>query len=128
MKPVLYFGCIGQAGHYLFGGDDTINKGSIGYVLSNKLDSIGDTPRDEQVQGRVRRFYQLGPEVDDRHCGRVDIGLWSCLDWWDRTVDKRHGSHSVFLARGVFTFSALLEAGRLAWPDVIARQPVPVTP
>ena len=127
MNPVLYFGCLGETGPYLFDGtpNDDVRHTKVGFVLKGIVDDVGYGRLAEQPQGKVRRFGLLGPVVNTLQ-GDVDIGVWTCLDWWDRTVDARPCSHSVFLKRGVFSFEYLLATGMKAWPQVASRQPVTV--
>lgn len=46
---------------------------------------------------------------------------WTVVGWWDRTGDKRHGSNSAILVRGVLSFEEAIACGREAFPRVWAR-------
>jgi hypothetical protein len=113
---ILYFGCVNDrnsTGHALYGALAADVRIQNAYDMSRWLDNLA--PRDgrklHQPQGQARYYQRDG---------------WSVVDWWDRSVDHRGDSHSSFLARGDWTAAELLAAGAIRWPDVWARQPVPV--
>ena len=115
MKTILYFGCIGDCGHYLWSSER--NKIHVRTPFNNDrfvmhLDSAFSPP-DTWTQGQAMRS-QVGP--------------WTILDWWDRSVDTRPGSHSLVVARGYrgSTLAEILVDFGKVFPSVLARQRFPV--
>lgn len=46
---------------------------------------------------------------------------WSAIAFWDRSVDSRGNSNSVFIVRGSWSFKEVVEIAKRAFPDVWAR-------
>ena len=111
---VLYFGCWGGVGHHLYHPDGR----SAGAAQERSLDGpyVPPCPRgcrlgcsDEercQPQGLARLTQEPGRTV---------------LDFWDRTVDARGGSHSLFLLPPGTGFADALRLSRTAFPRVWHR-------
>lgn len=108
MKTVYYFGCVGSAGHFLH----TPGPLSVGLgqeILPKSLWPKVDTsfcPQDGQGQGLIK-YTQLDG--------------WSIIAFWDRSGDSRPGSHSTFLINESVTPEDLLEAAKLAYPQIFSR-------
>lgn len=106
---ILYFGCLDEAGHYLF---SKVNPG-------------------------IRtRDQPWGLNIDSEavgHCGRGTPGIcvttrkdgWTAVDFTDNSVDSRPGSHSCFLAHACLSANELLELARDQWPEVFSRRGFP---
>lgn len=76
--------------------------------------------------------------------GRVDGGLvpssrqgeaalhhsddWTALAWADRTIDARGGSNSVVFLPGRLDFEEAVEQAKVAFPEILNRQPVELYP
>ncbi len=103
---VLYFGCIGDAGHYVHG---TLSHGNYRKALPSsiypKIDS-GFLPREQQRQGQAQLCKLDG---------------WTFITFWDRTVDTRPGSNSAFLAEGDFSFDEVCAFAADRFPLVWKR-------
>jgi hypothetical protein len=118
--PWFYFGCVREAGHYLFDRNGNKARGYGGpeqYHLREALshfDSVLPPPRGDGLYRAS--FSTLG-------------GLGYCaLSWWDGSVDKRPGSNSTVFAPGlIWTPERLLEIYPKAFPWLAERQPQPVT-
>lgn len=85
---IYYFGCWKELGHYLW------NK--HGYTVKNQtpwqdIDAFL-CPNGPQIQGVVKIHHKDG---------------WTAMAFWDRSVDKRPGSNSVFIAEGIYTFEEM---------------------
>jgi hypothetical protein len=107
-RDIYYFGAIGDAGHYLwtedFGhmrGFETMQQLPWGYRIYAEL-----CPSGEQVEGVARIHHLAG---------------WTALAFWDRSVDHRPGSNSVFIFRGELTFDDAVARAKEKFPDVWAR-------
>jgi hypothetical protein len=113
---VWYFGCeprVGaHSGHHLWDREGGLY---VSYSLAPfPLDGEW-CPRGPQEEGRALLSRRLLGSQD-----------WTVVAWWDRSVDHRTGSHSTFLARGLWSFDEMLAAAREAFPTVFARQNRPI--
>jgi hypothetical protein len=115
MTDVFYFGCVQTSGHFLW---DTSfrtlsarttpwGNGIDGKLCPGTVDRrLGCVPTEEQEQGRAVLHHRDG---------------WTALAFWDRSVDERGGSNSVFVARGTFTADEMIAKAREAFPRIWAR-------
>ena len=122
--PVYYYGCIGKPGHYLHipaaspwdgkvhSNPDGWPKAWASHYAGGQIDGTL-CPRGRQVEGAASLHHVEG---------------WTALAFWDRSVDRRPASNSVFVVREWLDFPAMLERARAAWPDVFARFSFPVVP
>lgn len=118
---VLFFGCHGSKGHYLWTEDRrrhlTARPGEeYGYVGSQgegtwipmgwkKLD--GAFPPRPGKQGEASLHH---------------VGDWTVIAWWDYSVDDRGGSNANFLIEQPnLDFDTALALARDRWPEVFAR-------
>lgn len=108
-KPaqVLYFGCIGEAGHYLWNhrGRQTTDWASI-------------QPWGEEVDGG------LAPQDNGERQGEALLhhkGGWTAIAFWDRSVDSRPGSNSAFLVDREVGFDVAVTLAKTNFPAVWAR-------
>lgn len=113
MTAVYYFGCWGAPGHMLW------------------------RPNRTSLSHRTEPFLSLGRSLDGGFCpGGVHastreqeegatrlhhIAGWTVLSFWDRSGDRRHGSHSTFLVEGAHDFTATVALAREHFPDVLDR-------
>lgn len=116
MELVYYFGCNNGPGHYMHSpgmrtGDDLTDRRHIsrltganpwGYGIDGNL-----CPADpEQLQGRALLHYKDG---------------WTAVAFWDRSVDHRKGSNSVFLAPAIHDFDVMMRLSKEAFSTVFDR-------
>jgi len=120
--PVLYFGPYASVGHHLryqegrmVGADQLIGQGFsaehlrarsvYGLALDRGVDG-GYTPtagrNDEQAEGHAMLTHESGMTV---------LGIW------DRSIDKRGGSHSTYIAVGTFDFATMCELCKSVYPE-----------
>jgi hypothetical protein len=120
-QPVYYFGCLRGVGHYLH---DPAAAGWRGYKAERNPDGWPEAWR-SYYPGAVLDDAALmfGPCKDQTEGVPVlhHVEGWTALAFWDRSVDKRGGSKSVFVTRGTLDCPAMIEAARAAWPQVWAR-------
>jgi hypothetical protein len=124
VNRVLYFGCWGQVGHYLWDPrgehpkDDTMPT----ELRRNKIDGVyapvfglrpGYNYDREQPEGRARLAYVSG---------------WTVLAFWDRSCDRRGASNSAFLLEGHFDFAGALALARATFPSIFERFTFEVVP
>lgn len=93
---VYYFGCDGQAGHYMH------------------------TP-DMRTDSAFMRSNPWGYGIDDGFKGLQHKDGWTALAMTDYTVDSRPGSNSVFLAEGEFDAKQMAELAVLHFPSIVKR-------
>lgn len=120
MKIALYFGCINEPGHYLFGA-----RGS-----KSTLRPQSDYPGFPWTIAHLDGGLLENGQEPDRETGRVrwTCGgrptLWFAFYWWDRSVDGRPASNSGFYVSG-FEIGEQEQAFEYAckqWPKVVSRQ------
>lgn len=108
--PPIYMGCHRQAGHYFF----TKGMRSLGGFAEERGLYALDTafaPTDTQDQGLA--WF---------HAGQSNGIPWNVISFWDRTIDRRPGSHSTFLLTGSFKFfSEAIVICRQDFPEVFER-------
>ncbi len=105
MNEPIYFGCVERIGHYCYAADlgRATWRGRREWV--NRLDGLLP-PLDTTVQGVATLAYIHG---------------FSILAFWDRSVDNRPGSNSVFLIPGRWSFEETLERARVTFPKIFDR-------
>jgi hypothetical protein len=110
-KPTypIYWGCqTGRAGHYAWGPGLWVRLG-LPHLHNRWLrnrDGLLPPPGSEQ-QGRCTLSHPLGD--------------FTCLAFWDRSVDAREGSNSAFVLPGILNFELAAALAREAFPAVFAR-------
>lgn len=113
LMPSHYFGSLGD-GHIMYAAGEpparrpTENRD---FLTRNpwRLQVDGTLcPPGQQFQGRCLIHHKDG---------------WTALAFWDRTIDERNNSCSVFLAQGEHSFSDMLMIARRDFPAIVARYP-----
>jgi hypothetical protein len=104
---VLYFGCWDRPGHFLFqpNGQWPLSHATPFGSFGEQLDRDHYKP-EEQTEGVARLTHDSG---------------WTILAFWDRSVDRRSGCHSTFLAPGTWSAEEMIAGAREAFPSVWAR-------
>lgn len=108
-----YFGCrrIGEAGHFLY--DETnrpvrgrdLERDGLPAIFENALDGVY-APVGPQIEGRALRHLVHGRTI---------------IAFWDRSVDSRPGSNSVFVLSGELTFDEAWAEAQRRFPWVVQR-------
>lgn len=115
LRGGLYFGCVETAGHYLWDESlryiDHLPRG-FPWTLG-KLDG-GLIPA-EALRGPQGVAYL------------THAGLWTFVNFADRSVDHRHGSHSLFCLPGKWSDEAALAEARARFPRIWQRFTFTVT-
>jgi len=103
-----YFGCMSEAGHYFFSRDSRMSRdidspqgNPWGYSVDGKL-----CPTGAQTQGLLQLHHKDG---------------WTAIAFWDRSVDERPGSCSVFLCPGTKNAVEMLTLAAERFPNVMRR-------
>lgn len=104
-----YFGCIGEAGHYMF--DERLRKTwkrdtSYSYPVPFEKVDGGLCKSGAQVQGEALLHHKDG---------------WTALSFWDRTVDTRGGCNSNFFFDEILTFDEALKEAEQRFPSIFER-------
>lgn len=103
----IYFGCIRESGHYFhpLKGYKTTNlpeNWPWGYEVDGKLQP------EKESQGSAKLHHKDG---------------WTCLAWWDRTVDKRPASTSAIAIREEgLKFQDMADLLLKHYPEISKRQ------
>ena len=103
-----YFGCVGDAGHYLH---DThlrhVRGGRDSTLLPwDRIDGKLAPQGPRQVEGQAVLHHKDG---------------WTALSFWDRSVDSRGGSNSNFFFNDTLTFEVALLVAQERFPKVWER-------
>lgn len=133
----LYFGCIDQPGHYLWGsskgrrplrirreGQDTL-LGKPGAVRKEPNEPPPLVPWGLHVDGG------LMPKQRSLKQGEAILAHerdWTALSFWDRTVDTRSGSVSVYLFNAEMEFHQALSAAMEEFPTIFERYDFEIVP
>lgn len=110
---ILYFGCWGSVGHFLWTPDG--HHAHDAQPWGDKIDACLCSGTPDRC-GRVPTSAQSEGAATLHH-----LGGWTALAFWDRSVDERGNSNSVFLARAILTEDEILAAARAAYPRIWAR-------
>jgi hypothetical protein len=111
-RQAYYFGCWGNAGHYLFDPDRRSTRYTDKMVPWEQIDSV-------LCYGH-RGPYQNGPQVQGLALLHHRDG-WTALSFWDRTVDKRGGSNSNFFVEGTLSFDEIVLVAKERFPSIWER-------
>lgn len=124
MRHLLYFGCIGVAGHYLWlteghtaGGHGSIFRSRSG--IEGISESFINCMDGVYVPGHTREQGQYQVSVVPPFC---------IVAWHDFTVDKRPGSNSALLGIGYGGVEDIFADAIVKFPSVMKRQIVPLKP
>jgi hypothetical protein len=133
----LYFGCVGESGHYLWGSSGGRRPLRLRREGQDQLLGVPSSIRNEHsgkkplvpwglsVDGGLmpkRRPLKEGEAVLAHRDG------WTALSFWDRTVDTRPGSVSVFLFNAELEFHQAVRAAMREFPTIWKRYPFEVVP
>jgi hypothetical protein len=113
----LYFGCYGEAGHYLY----CAVKGLLG---RRNLSKTHDRKFSQAMKWTRVCDGILLPNDEAQIPGE---GTWSfvrgysIVSFWDRSGDDRGNSLSCFLVKGHHSFEEVLEIAKEAFPKLFSR-------
>lgn len=112
----LYFGCWGEAGHYL-------------WTPRHTRPPLNERPRFVGVNGGAidGTFCPVDPREPEGLCALTHFEGWTIVSFWDRSGDKRGKSNSNFLLPGTLGQQEALAAARAAFPALFARFPFLLT-
>jgi len=119
-NEVYYFGCIDDAGHYFW-----VPPGASLYGRQRPAIPWQDGDLDAKLAPGYIGPYQSGPQIEGRAKVHHKNG-WTAVAFWDRSVDSRGGSNSVFIVKGTLDFDSAVEQARAAFPKVWGRFKFPV--
>lgn len=122
---ILYFGCWGDVGHYLWAHDRNMLHycAAAGPWTVRDLDATPyeRTYRGEEVRDSGRGLVPVDREERQGIWRHTQRDGWTAIGAWDRTVDRRGGSKAIFVAEGMHTEEAMREMAAAAFPSVWAR-------
>lgn len=98
---VYYYGPIRSAGHYLWVSDTkSYHIYNHPHPWGSKIDG-SLTPQDNDREGEALIHHKDG---------------WTALSFWDRTVDKRGGSHSTYIANKTLNYDEMVDLAKKTFP------------
>ena len=128
---MFYFGPWDRAGHFL------VDENGNGIYGSDR----GTLPWVQgQMDGALQPHFRdcaKNNSYRDRFCncssGEQGVALvhhkggWTAMAFWDRSVDNRGASNSVYLAEGIFTFDEMVELAKTRFAYRWNKMSFPVT-
>lgn len=114
---VFYFGCWGEPGHYLFRPRGLAATREEGRSLPwpHMDTTLAPGPRHPRYGEVESKDQHQGHAALHRRCG------WTALAFWDRSLDRRHNSNSVFVAEGTHSANDMLSLAREHFPEIMQR-------
>jgi len=109
---MFYFGCIETTGHYWWApGPERCQRPTLCPWVIIDLTTLRGHKGWDQTEGIAHLKHRDG---------------WTLLGFWDRPVDDRFGSNSVFVTDNILSGDEMLQQAREAFPGVWARYPFEV--
>ena len=102
----LYFGCVEGVGHFLHARKLQTLRWGGRIEWMRRLDGLLPPQDCLEIEGEARLHVMHG---------------WTVIAFWDRSIDSRGKSNSVFFVPGVRSWEYALSAARDAFPSVFAR-------
>lgn len=114
MDEVLFFGCWSRVGHHLW-----TPRGQISD--RRDLERIGGKSLDGDFAPHLSHLgYCNCPQIEGS-AALHHLDGWTILSFWDRSIDRRKGSNSSFLARGELSFGEMVAVAKEHYPEVWRR-------
>lgn len=123
---VLYFGCHERAGHYIWKPGMRSSESRLEMPFDAPWDEVDMTLAPRRV-GLDR--YSPWKEVETDVDGEAWLhhkGGWTALAFWDKSIDRRPCSNSVFFAEGTHSFEEMVALAQAHFPEVWSRLPFEV--
>ena len=99
---MFYYGPIGRCGHYLWRSDrDNTERGEAYHPWGRWIDG-SLPPQDNDKEGNALIHHKDG---------------WTALSFWDRTVDKRGGSHSTYIINKILNYDEMVALAQETFPE-----------
>lgn len=121
---MLYFGCIGGPGHYLFASPGRWASREVVTPWGQTPDGTL-TPHENVCSRKRGSHYCLCKEIEGSALLHHKDG-WTALSFWDRSVDKRGGCNSTFMSEGVLTLEEMMRKATAEFPNVMNRLRFPI--
>lgn len=100
---------------FYFGVEDKHTAGH--YLFDERMWKVNDSSVPENIDGG---FCPKGIEIQG-HALITRVNGKTILSFWDRSGDKRFGSHSTFIEEGTLTFNEMLADAKIKFPKVFER-------
>lgn len=125
VERTVYFGCVGECGHYYW----RRGEGGRPYKFRNPGRSLHDemaaaSPWGSSIDGGLFPRNQGPSKQGEAHTFHRDG--WTALAFLDRSVDTRPGSWSVYCIPAILDGPEALAVAREAFPPIFARYTFPV--
>lgn len=105
-----YYGCFKSVGHYLV-------TESGRFIIPEQASIPWKIEEMEHLCPAIRYYAD---EIEGRAALHHKAG-WTALAFWDRSIDDRYGSKSVFFIKGEFDFDAMIEAAQKSYSSIWNR-------
>lgn len=125
-ESAYYFGCYDLAGHYLYAA-----KRYEGEPIHQRIRYHENNPWGAEVDGGLcpggkdHRTAEGMNQAEGRALIHHKDG-WTALAFWDRSMDHRPNSCSVFMQKGTHDFDSMVKFSRDSFPMIAARFKFPV--
>ena len=108
---IYYYGCNKESGHFLFRPDriTTTRLQDSGLPWEHIDGTL--CPQTTPQQGVAKIHHKQG---------------WTAIAFWDKSIDSRTGSNSVFLAEGIHGFYHMIEFSKKHFPKIFNRFKFPI--
>lgn len=116
MTEMYYFGCRDELGHLFWKSSERVffrvmeNISPWGVQIDGKL-----APAVRNKRGYIEREEAQGV------CALHHKKGWTAIAFWDRSIDDRGASNSVFMVEGIYDFDAMVEMAKEQYPDIMRR-------
>ncbi len=121
---VLYHGCWGGIGHYLFDKNRNLLRNPAFRAWEDRAGSPSKFIDNGLSWACKRKLPGIPPETEGvaKVTHLIANGFdWTVLGFWDRSVDSRYNSWSMFIATGTYDFDRMVELAKQNFPQVWAR-------
>lgn len=120
-RILLYFGCVGKRGHYMWKDETTSGRPLQFLVEIPDLSDVLAHSIERRIDG------EFAPSITLTESIYQECLLWPVriVGWHDRSVDNRINSNSALVGYGYDTGDQMLDDAAYLFPSVIARQPRP---
>lgn len=121
---VYYFGCIKSKGHYFHDADNSYFpsiKIPPGFPWGYSVDGELQPPHPDIRKLNENKYAHLycGSDFKQGEAIRHVKDGWTCVAYWDRSIDSRPGSCSALICDQVLSTEEIIEAVRKVFPDCI---------
>ena len=109
---IYYYGCNGESGHFLWQPNQITTKRPQDSGLPWKHIDMDLCPQTTPQQGIAKMHQKEG---------------WTAMAFWDKSIDSRTGSNSVFFYEDLLYFDEMIREFKEHFPEIFNRFKFPIT-